>query len=180
MKRKFAIPVILLLALVLMGAIPAQADNSQASSVNVTLNATVSEYAYLSFDNTIVNFANTTPAASGTIAPIGGDVTTTVTAQLRCLTGAGTLVVKAADFTDGTSDTIPITAVKTTATGITGGTFFTTGTIPWTNAGSSTGQLLGSGSSGSYTAILGYTLDNSWYYSVGSYTTTAQFILTAP
>ncbi|HYA42225.1 MAG TPA: hypothetical protein VEF34_13035 [Syntrophobacteraceae bacterium] len=174
MKHSIAFMATLALVLTIIGAgfVHAASDTK-----NVTLNASVSACATLTLTNTTIGFTvNSSPTTSSTIA---GSTTTTVEAQFRNTTATpATLSVAAADLVDGASDTIPITAVHTTAAGTGGGSGFfdTTSRIAWSNSG----QQLGTGQSGDYTTTLTYSLDNSWSYKVGSdYTTTATFTLTS-
>jgi hypothetical protein len=170
MKQVVAIMALLALALMSAGIVHAASD-----SKDVTLTATVTASAILTLTNTTINFVNATPGGTNLI---NGSASTTVVASFRNTTATpATLVVTAPDLANVAGDTIPITAIKTTAASDGGGSGFfdTTPSLAW----STTGTQLGTGQAGSYTTTLSYTMDNDWTYRVGSYSSTATLTLTS-
>jgi hypothetical protein len=146
---------------------------AQTASGTVNVNANVNAKAKLTI--------NGGAAASITFADADPDVLATVPAAPLSIavkartsgTGAVTLTVRASqDLTSATSDTIAISALKWTSTGAN----FVNGT----SSSSAEVNLLSVTGSGNYTGVQNYTLDNSWAYATGVYTTTLTYTLTAP
>jgi hypothetical protein len=171
MKREFVVLAIVVLSFSLMGAGQAGAVTSTA---NVTLSATISSSASLTLSNTTVTFNGGELPPSAMAAAENG--TATVNATFRTAsTAPATLKVQASgDLVDGNLDTISITNVKSSATG---DSFFLSGPITWSK---SAGVTVGSGQSGNYNGAFTWTLDNSWSYATGTYTSSATYTLSAP
>ncbi len=170
MKIKVAFLVIL--AIMLGGAGIASAVTSTAG---VTVTAEIVPTATLTLSNTTITFSGHESPPTPMAASENGS---TVQATFRTATATpGTLVVQAnGDLTNAASDTIPISALKSTATN-TLGSFFAAGPITWS---SSSAVQVGTGPSGDYTGTFSWALDNSWTYATGTYSATATYTLTAP
>lgn len=171
MKREIVVLAIVVFGMCLMGAGQAEAASDTA---NVTLSATISSSATLTLSNTTVTFNQGELPPNAMQAAENG--TATVNATFRTAsTAPATLKVKATgDLVDTNLDTILITALKSSATG---DSFFLSGPITWSK---SAGVTVGSGQSGSYNGAFTWTLDNSWSYATGTYTSSATYTLSAP
>ncbi|MGQ9922155.1 MAG: hypothetical protein ACUVRZ_12630 [Desulfobacca sp.] len=159
--------VIALSGLVLLGCGSAWAATDIKT---LTINASVSARAKLTISPTTINFADADPDVTPSIP---ADSAVAVNARVR--TGASstaTLQVSATNDLSNGTETIPISNVTWTASGsgFTGGTLSKTtaqDVASWTGSGNRSGTL-------------SFFLANSWDYATGSYTTTAQYTLTAP
>ena len=146
----------------------------QTASGTVNVNATVSAKAKLTINGgatASINFADADPDILATVPanPLSIAVKARTTAN-----GAVTLTVRASqDLTSAASDTIDIGALKWTSTGANFAGSGTSSMAAEVNVMSVTG-------SGNHTGVQNYTLDNSWAYATGTYTTTLTYTLTAP
>jgi len=147
---------------------------AQTATGTVNVNANVNAKAKLTINggaNASITFADADPDVLATLpsAPLNIAVKARTSG-----TGAVTLTVRASqDLTSATSDTIAITALKWTSTG----TNFAVSGISSTGADVSVFSATGSGN---HSGVQNYTLDNSWAYATGTYTTTLTYTLTAP
>jgi hypothetical protein len=142
---------------------------ASAQTQVLTINASVLNRAELVLTPTTINFADANPTTTPSIA---ADSTVSVTARVRT-SGTPTLrVLAAADLTAG-ANTIAIGNVTWTASAAP----FIAGTMNRVTAQDAATFAAGSGQ---YTGTYTYALANSWSYSVGSYSTTATYTLTAP
>jgi hypothetical protein len=138
---------------------------------SLSASVTVSAMAKLTLSRAVVTFPSADPDSSPSIAAAEGAVT--ITAKGKTSTGATlSLTLRADDDLLSGSDRIPISNVTWTASGA----GFAAGTLSkaaaqtvasWTNSGNRTGTQ-------------SFALANSWNYAAGTYTTTAQYTLTAP
>ncbi len=138
---------------------------------SLSATVTVSAMAKLTLSTATVTFPGADPDVSPSIAASEGPIT--ITAKGKTSTGATiSLTLIAADDLLSGSGSIPISNVTWTASGA----GFVAGTMSraaaqtvasWTNSGNRTGTQ-------------SFALANSWDYAAGSYTTTAQYTLTAP
>jgi hypothetical protein len=131
----------------------------------------VSARAKLTISPTTINFPDADPDVTASVPATENSVT--VTSKVRTTAaGAATLTCLAdGDLTSGT-DTIAITNVTWTA----GGSGYSSGTM---NSGAA--QTAGSWTgSGNRSGTFNYFLANSWAYTVGSYSQTVAYTLSAP
>jgi hypothetical protein len=146
---------------------------------NVTINATVSARATLSFtglgSGNSINFVDADPSVTTSIPATENPVTCTCSVR----TGSGshpTLVCKAGgDLTSGT-DTIPISKVSWTAAspyqaGTMSKSADQTVSATWTGSGVRTGQM---------SFFLNNSPPDAWTWATGSYSATVTYTLTAP
>jgi hypothetical protein len=157
--------------LVMSTSVYAQA---QTASGTVNVNANVNAKAKLTINGgaaASISFADADPDVLATLpaAPL------TIAVKARTSgTGAVTLTVRASqDLTSATSDTIAISALKWTSTG-------TNFALNGTSSSGGEVNVMSATGSGNHTGIQTYTLDNSWAYATGVYTTTLTYTLTAP
>ena len=161
MKRQ-SLVVVMTLCLVLMAGGAFAATDTKV----LTINATVSARATLTLGVAAINFPDADPD-SGPILATENPVS--VTAKIRT-SAAGNVTLTC--IAGGDLGPIPISNVTWTAAGngFVGGTMSST-------VGQSAGSWVGSGNrSSSFT----YSLANSWDYTVGSYSQSVTYTLTAP
>lgn len=158
-------------AMLAMTAAPAMAQVT--ASQPLTVNASVTASAVLTLSTAAISFPNADPDATPVI---NANTPVDVTAKARATAGQQVTltVVASGDLTTtaGTGASIGIANVKWTSA--TGSGFLASGTM------STTAQSVAAWSnSGNRNGTLAFTLDNSWNYAVGSYTTGATFTLSA-
>ncbi len=162
-----------LMCAVALVALTAAAVNAQPAkaSATVTVNAAVSATAKLALGASSIHFVDADPDVISSIPQTEPAIT--ISAKAKTSTGGNVTltVVAGSDLTSGT-DTIAISNITWTVTGVTG---YVPGTM------SKTAQSLGSWTnSGTWTGTQTYALANSWAYHTGSYTATLTYTLTAP
>jgi len=156
-----------LLAAVLLAV---AADTRAQNSSTVTATFTIAAQTKLIFSATTLTFPDADPDTSPVAAtqnPI------TVTAGARFGAGQAVLTVVASDHLRSGMDTMPISALKWTASG----PGFVGGTMSMSLAAQTVATW---NSSGRYIGSLTFTLDNSWNYAVGNYGTTLIYTLSVP
>jgi hypothetical protein len=159
---------IVITALLLAASLPlAAASRSRTATATVS----VAALAKLSLSASVLSFPDADPGTTPTVSAAGGPVT--IVTKVRTSPGSQvSLSVQASDDLRSGTSTIPISALRWTASGA----GFSAGTMSTTVA-QSVGSWVGSGSrSGAQT----YTLLNSWNYNTGSYSTSLVYTLTAP
>jgi hypothetical protein len=158
---------LLVLTFLLAGAAWAVIDTK-----TLTINATVAAKASLTLSAATISFPDSDPD----LVPSISSSPATVTFTCKVKTGSAslaTLTVKAnGDLQGAGTDIIPISNVTWTASG----TGFVPGTMNTTTA-QSVASWTGSGNR---SGTCSYFLANSWSYATGSYTATADYVLTAP
>lgn len=161
----------LVLGIALLALAAAQPLVATSATSNLTVNATVSAMASLSIGSAAINFPDANPDSTPSIAATQNPVA--VDAKGKTSAGSSiTLTLVAADDLTSGSDTIAISNVTWTASGV----GFVEGTMNKTSA-----QAVGSWTnSGNRSGSLSFALANSWAYATGTYSTTATFTLTAP
>jgi hypothetical protein len=147
-------------------------DADAASSLTMTTNYNLAARAKLSITPATINFADSDPTAVPLISATENPVQVTVKIRKNPSAAAlATLVCQAGPLVSGTN-TIPSSNISWTATG--------TGLVPGTLS-SSTPQTVGTWpASGNYTGSLNFKLTNLWTYSIGTYTGSIIYTLTAP
>jgi len=174
MKREIALLAIVVLTLSLLGI--AGLAEAAADHADLTLSATITSSATLTLSNTTITFNG--GELPPTAMAAAENMSSTVNATFRTASTAPALlkVLATGDLvnTITSTDKIPITALKQTATG---DAFFLAGPITWSKTA---GVTVGSGQSGSWNGVFNWTLDNLWSYPTGTYTTSATYTLTAP
>jgi hypothetical protein len=174
MKRKITELGILVLSLSLIGVGLVQA--AETDTANVTLSAEIVSTATLTLSTTTITFVGHESPPTAMAASENG---ATVRATFRTAsTAPATLKVLASGDLVNTvtaTDKIPITALKSRATGA---SFFLAGPITWSSTDD--GAEVGTGQSGDYTGAFTWALDNSWNYPTGTFTATAVYTLTSP
>jgi len=154
-------------AAVLFVSAPVFAQPVNTDTKTVTVSTTVNARAKLTLGAATVTFADADPDTLGGVLTAAG-LSVDVKARTSAA-GSVLLTISAPDFSG--AGTIPIAALKWTASA----GFTTPGTV--SNSAVTLGSWTGSGNqSGTQT----YTLDNSWSYNTGTYTTTVTYTLTAP
>jgi hypothetical protein len=166
-KRIFAL--LLVFTFLLAGTAWAATD-----SKTLTINATVAATAKLTLSAATISFPNADP---DTVASIPS-APTTVTFTCMVKTGAASLatltVLATGDLTN--TATPPDTIAINNVTWTTSGAPFVVGTMNKTTA-----QPVASWTgSGNRTGTCSYFLANSWNYATGTYTASANYVLTAP
>jgi len=164
---KYGIRFLLAAALVILGTVPAFAQ--QSATDTVTVSAVVSATAKLTLSSNAVAFADADPDTSPSISAAA----LTVGAKAKTSNGgAVTLTVQADGPLTSGGDTIAVGAITWTV----GGAGFAAGTMDdasavslgsWTNSGNRSGTQT-------------YALTNSWTYATGNYSMTVTYTLTAP
>jgi hypothetical protein len=162
-----------ILALLLIGVGAAWGASATA---NVTLSATVSSSAKLTLATSTITFPDSDPDSVLSIPATQNPAVVTAKVKTGSATSATLKVLAVDDLKSGT-DTIPITAVTSTAANTTG-SFFTAGPVNWSKT--TPGATVGGGNSGSYAGTFSWFLANSWTYATGAYTASATYTLTAP
>jgi hypothetical protein len=161
------------IALAIIVSTAAVSSPLRAASVTRTATATVTvnAVAKLTLSSATLSFPDADPDTVPVIPAAG--VPLTITAKARTTIGSAvTLVVVASNDLKSGLDTIPISQMRWTA----GGIGFQAGTMSATTA-----QPLATWiGSGSWTGTQSYTLQNSWSYVTGTYSTTLTYTLTAP
>jgi hypothetical protein len=147
---------------------------AQTASGTVNVNASVNAKAKLTINGgatASISFADADPDVVATLP--AAPLTIAVKARTSA-NGAVTLTVRASqDLTAAPLVTIDISGLKWTSTGANFAGSGTSSTAAEVNVMSVNG-------SGNHTGIQSYTLDNSWAYATGTYTTTLTYTLTAP
>ena len=165
--KKMSLVLVIGLGLLLMAGGAFAASDSKP----LTVNATVSARASLSFGQNAINFPDADPDVTASIPATENAVT--VTAKIR--TGASSTAtltpLAGGDLTSGT-DTITIGNVTWTASG----TGFQAGTM---NSGTAQTAGIWTGS-GNRSGSFSYFLANSWSYATGNYSASSTYTLTAP
>ena len=138
----------------------------------LTVNMGVNARAKLTLGVSTINFPDADPDTTPSVAATENAVS--VTAKVR--TGASSTAtlthLAGGDLTSG-GNTIAISNVTWTATG--------TGYASTGRMNKSTAQSVGSWTgSGSYSGTLSYSIVNSWSYTIGNYTVSTTYTLTAP
>jgi hypothetical protein len=132
---------------------------------------TVAAVAKLSLSSTTLSFPDANPDLVPAIPSTGGPIT--ITTKVRATPGTTvTLSVQSSDDLRYGTATIPVSAVRWTASG----NGFRHGTMNRTVA-QTVATWVGSGARAGTQA---YSLTNSWTYATGSYSTTFVYTLSAP
>jgi hypothetical protein len=148
------------------------ADGNTASTQSMTINYSLTSRAKLSITPTTINFADSDPTSVPLISANENPVQVTVKIRKDPSAAiAATLVCQGGPLVSG-GNTIPSSNISWTATG--------TGLVAGTLS-NSTPQTVGSWTAaGNYIGSLNFKLANLWTYSIGSYTGSILYTLTAP
>lgn len=158
----------LLMAALLAVAADTRAQNPLTQNEAVTF--VVAAQAKLTLSLTTLTFPNADPDTVTTIQANEGPMT--ITASARFASGQGILTVLASDDLRSGMNTILVSALKWTASG--------SGFVGGTMSNSAAQTVAAWNTSGSYTGIVTFTLDNSWSYAIGNYGTTLTYTLSTP
>jgi len=159
---------ILALGAFLLAVLPAPAADMTQT---VTASAAVSALAKLALTPGTLIFPDADPETVPFIAPSAGPISITAKARTRRGSQVSLTMIASDDLRSG-MDTIPIDALRWTATGagFTAGTASKVASQPvatWTNSGTRAGTQ-------------SFTLANSWNRATGTYTVTLVYTLAAP
>ena len=152
-------------------ALPAVAQ-AASDSKTMTINATVSARAKLTISPTTINFPDADPDVTNPIPATENAVS--VNAKVRTsAAGAVSLTCLANGNLVSGTDSININNVTWT---VASGTGFSAGTL----SSSAAQTVAGWTGSGNRSGTLNFFLANNWAYTVGSYTQTVDYTLSAP
>lgn len=169
--RRLPHPYIALIGLI-SGLVFCTADATAASSGSMTINYYVAARANLTITPATINFADMDPTSAPLVPARENPVQVTVKIRKDPAAAiAATLTCQGGPLVSG-ADAIPSSSISWTASG--------TGLVAGTLS-SSTPQAVGSWTaSGNYNGSLNFNLSNLWTYSIGTYTGSILYTLTAP
>lgn len=168
--RRLPHPYIALIGLI-SGLVFCTADANAASTGSMTINYYVAARANLTITPATINFADMAPTSSPLVPAKENPVQVTVKIRKDPAAAAFTLTCQGGPLVSG-ADVIPSSGISWTASG--------TGLVAGTLS-SSTPQAVGSWTaSGNYNGSLNFNLSNLWTYSIGTYTGSILYTLTAP
>ena len=167
MKHYHLITFLVVVGFLLPAALASADQTGSTMNVNVTINAR----AKLTLSTNTINFPDADPDAMPSIPASENAVTVTVKVRTGYSSSA-TLTHQAAGNLASGSSTIPIGNVTWMATG----SGFSSGTMS-----STTAQTVGAWTgSGTQSGTLNFSLANSWSYTVGTYSVSSTYTVTAP
>lgn len=166
-KKNHLTTILIVLGLLL----PSTLASADQSSSNLNVNVKISARAKLTLSTNTISFPDADPDTAPFIPASENAVAVTVKVRTGYSSSA-TLTHQAAGNLASGSSSIPISNVTWTATG----SGFSSGTMS-----SSAAQTVGSWTgSGTQSGALNFSLANSWSYTVGTYTVSSTYTLTAP